>query len=518
MHGQTTSSQTNFCPSSLLSPDSFTIFCRRYSYVHMAAVTGRIDTLNDNLSAGIKPVFTFGTSNPLSTDYIPCPVYLAAVEDQSDVMDFLMALPECTTACKASAYLLQSTCHILRLPINSQNWNASVPSLVDKWKYYLRMIESEQSGECEFIYPKPVPAYQNQREIISPKDLEGVIADRKFLQVDIQIQCLLVVERCLGLAYVSPLSMENSLFSWIAEVALKFIKIDVDGEIIHRLLKHSSESFQIAYDSLDISNSPSYWSQALIMSHANYNYNGFLALLRQQTTKYRIDHAFFLNITVANLEKVITLSNTMCLKADSTKTLLKRIFYIVVVWIDDAQSASDDHLILRKDIDDFCSKFIVRFCKYPCGSTLLHYFIEYLALLNKELGFISLCLDIFLSCGGHNIINTPDWNGKKPIHFVASLDITAEKKIMLLSCLLSFGAHLDAVDTNGRGLLDSIMIRPQSDLSSFLCQLRPLPLFCHAARLVVAENLPYHHLGLPNHIINFVELHDHKCNNGFQLK
>ena len=152
-------------------------------------------------------------------------------------------------------------------------------------------------------------------------------------------------------------------------------------------------------------------------------------------------------------------------------------------------------------------ELISRFLYQPNGSTLLHLLLTKSIFLRIIVKW-NLFLRTILSLGGDDAILHPDGDdeGRRPLHIAANLNLT--DGVALTNTLILHGAHIDAVDVNGKTPLD--YCDRDSPIYSFLLSTGPLPLSCHAARTIVSENIPYQLIDLPKHIIQFIQLHDPK--------
>ena len=78
----------------------------------------------------------------------------------------------------------------------------------------------------------------------------------------------------------------------------------------------------------------------------------------------------------------------------------------------------------------------------------------------------------------------------------------------LVSLLLEFGAHVDAVNCDGCTAAEVVGRRNTEPIQQILSDHLPFPLTCQASRTIVATKIRYEVLDLPLHIKNFIKLHD----------
>ena len=207
----------------------------------------------------------------------------------------------------------------------------------------------------------------------------------------------------------------------------------------------------------------------------------------------------FLQILLVKVQSYLTLN---CLRS------LEEILYFIInfcVVVCEKENIRAQNL-LKEFITD---------CLYQLdGSTMIHIFLK-------------MCNDLYFQCTtelrdsktlilqnllkwGHQAINHPDEQnkGNRPLHVCSSFEPSAFKTTAV-KMLLSNGAHLDAV--NGLGLDFLSILNGEYELYNMLCSLYlPHPLTCLAAQSIVMHCLPYTIISLPQHIVNFIALHDHK--------
>lgn len=102
-----------------------------------------------------------------------------------------------------------------------------------------------------------------------------------------------------------------------------------------------------------------------------------------------------------------------------------------------------------------------------------------------------------LRWGADSVINLPDSKGQRPLH----LAMTMHSKTTIVSHLLDYGAHYDAVNAEGKAFYELSEAYPTDS---------PLSLVCQASRKIVVEAIPYWKLDIPKHVTEFVSLHDPK--------
>ncbi len=372
----------------------------------------------------------------------------------------------------------------------------------------MRLIES-QSIECGInCFPVQRTVYGNRKEFTCETEMIQAIKNHNFFHVEIYLQCLLIMERCLGLHFMSPLNNDLNMSLWISNVALHLIQTMVDTKIIQFLLNRSTQAFHAVYEKkMNTGGTPAiavlqcqYWCQTQLLENDRRHYNGFLALQLQRKSS-EIIHIDFLESMMKTFDKIVLLSDEMHLKKDSIQILLKRIFYVITCWYNDVYHHAAC-CTFPIQLSNFCNILIEKYTNFPFRGTLLHSFLQYIAMLelSKDHEFITNLLEQFLLSGGYRMINAMDANGIRPVHYITDLNIPVDLKIKFLSISESYGAHLDSVDKNGRMILD------ETNLNGFFMSRRPLSLLCYCARVVVSEQIVYKQV--PKHIIKLIQIHE----------
>ena len=111
-------------------------------------------------------------------------------------------------------------------------------------------------------------------------------------------------------------------------------------------------------------------------------------------------------------------------------------------------------------------------------------------------------------------INAMDCNGKRPLHVAVTMAPTSHpvckhtsiEEINVVAMLVDNGAHLDAVDSEGKTAYE---ICPDPSVWKIIIPPSPPSLICLASRAVVSHGIPYRNLKcLPRCIVSFIMIHD----------
>ena len=132
---------------------------------------------------------------------------------------------------------------------------------------------------------------------------------------------------------------------------------------------------------------------------------------------------------------------------------------------------------------------------YPNESTLLHLLLTSVVLNghDNQQSIYTHCHEeefviAMLDAGCDKVVNHTDKKGQRPLHIIA-------KRMDLFKQLVNYGAHVDAVNTEGKTVLPTGTFGVPS-------------LYCTVANAIVKYSLPYQSAQLPSHVVQFVMLHD----------
>lgn len=477
-----------------------------YSAIHLAAASGKVDVIRLLLANGASPSFQGSTSNPYCKDYLPCPLYVAAAEGHKAVVDMMVDLPDCPLLCKSDAYLVLAVLPMLR---SRFPYNDNVRLWRDKehWKLALQYLEESPMMPA---YPPLKKEYGYRSEFVKVNQLVQVWDTTQFNLLDMYYQAFMIAERCLGLYFVSPIVWKHNMALWFGAKAIIVFKI---AEAQYLTL----QSIRLCLGWLkNLFYNPYYNGNIIVLMK---NLRGTILCCQAALKKVEINEWIFfpsyidLVIDTLDMFKCLydkALKNNFRVDSVCCFTAVDIFLMFVLSVISDVGLSLDGipSLSLQTKIKDLTTRFLYQ----PFGSTLIHQFcmsssdiVDVVNTCQSEYTnfrkAVLLSLKLLLSLGGDKAINHCDMDGDRPIHIAVKkkyFDMSSE----LVTILLENGAHVDAVDKSGATASDYCA----KDSPSLPTD--PLPLFCCAARSVIFYNIPYHQIDLPEHIIQFIQLHD----------
>lgn len=357
------------------------------------------------------------------------------------------------------------------------------------------------------LITEPIEEYNGVSELKSIHDLDTINANpspnQTFeIQLDLAYQALLIRERCLG--YGDP-TLIYSLF------------------LIGQWLIHESTPNSHYKEGLSLWLRGSYMLCHQIQNRTsisvfllNQILNGvqlvFLTQLEVWSTEYETreprvilfgEHLCqkYLTPIINNLIKCVCLSIDLC-KTRHTHIISRKSFYSGMKVL---LEALDGFLALRPnglDIEGLIELLIEKSPKIIIDtnglpSTLVHIILKSDAIKHPE-----NILQIIFEKNGHWMVNGVGPLGMRPLHLTYQTEV--------ITLLLDYGAHLDAVDSSGRSAIKDVnMRRPDLFPDTWV---KPEALKCLSACVIASSDVPYAGLSIiPPILKRFISLHDNKA-------
>ena len=474
-----------------------------YSVVHLAATKGRVDIVKFLLSAGISPLFL--PAQPFNSDYIPCPLFLAASTGQRRMVEELILHKECPPACKSDAYLLLGA---TRCEISPRGLTMTSREM---WTKGLT-IREESKLELRFILPNE--NYGNRTEMRNLEELHTLAQEPNFPRHEAYFQSLVIRERCMGYG-------DQGLIYFLIRRGLWFVNHNQFEEA--EWLWFRAMDMEVRVCEVEIGNSRFGHSEGLQRDLEKDLSQYACGIWHMVHEDYRPNFEKYVEFGFKELEIL------QCLKEKSetapfidTLSILAILIYIFASWVyyDNREGHEEraDDTFASESCNRYGRKFVERHLKTAKGSSLLHLLLSNMPILEEDEKLLDKYPDLtnlinaLLQWGADEAINMPDENGTRPIHLaidLANKNETDDSRDTqeLVSPLIAAGVHLDAVNQHG----ETIHFMCSNDLVKVVLYSNgPLPLYCQAATRIVAEGIPYKNVRLPLHIVEHVGLHDRK--------
>ena len=466
-----------------------------YTAMHEAAQKGKTEVIKVLLDYGMSPLFATGIK-----DYVPCPLYLAASVGKRSVVDFLIEREDCPLQCKCDAYLLLATTKI-------ENPNVEDNRQDDALQLWLKGLEASEveNDELTSLSSK----YLNHTEITSAKHLQKLWDTPRFKLVDIYFQCLLIRERCMG-------PVDRSLIEYLVKRGADFSerRYYKECECVWERAMELEESIcetecsHPQYEYCDRIENDLTWYLRMFVHGIKYTIGytpnfqryiqfaikslGYLDRIRDKADGKLISNLHVISITV-------TIMLLWLLNERNVAIATKSKFYLPAVFTSLLSELVSNYLY------DSCGQFSLLNYMFNNMSDL-HYFCSYD--LSSIIYVFNVFVEAVMKAGGKECLNTVDRHGRRLLDHASIHSTLLRQTGECVSTLVEWGAHIDAVDYRGQTAAHPDYCFRNSSTYSYFLSLGPSPLFCYAARTIVREHLPYQTLGLPNHIVSFVKLHD----------
>ena len=464
---------------------------RHFSALHHAACHGNILVVCQLLTCKANPMFrTAPTLLKEQGEYIPCPLYLAAAHGANDVAQELLKHQDCTPACEAEAYLLlgSSQCE------KSRRWLLLYVENI--WSQALTIYE--QNHFCP-VYLPPIEAYGKRKEVKSVAELQQLCSAPLSLH-EAYYQSLIMRERCMGygdwkltwqLLHRGKVFLSQQKYQDAEQLLFRAVEMT-----IHVL---NTKPLRSNYKPAFFYQEPQWPSVAECIGRLN-------EWMQRQVTNNIVPR--FYRYLELGLDLLEVTQNDQELTPD-TRELICGVLSLFAVWLSSSEiktplsEESPTRFELCEQMGEtFVAKYM--FTALP-DFTLLHLALlgEYLLRRNEHLVNTIPLVAALLRWGTDTVINYPTSSGQRPLHLAV---LAQHEGHLLVPLLVDHGAHLDAVNANGKTAYD---LCTTSELLEVFPS-TPLRLACQACRVLVQERVPYQNIELPAHIKYIVSLHD-KC-------
>ena len=441
-----------------------------YTAMHYAACSNNIGHIETLIFHGMS--LMFAPADPMNPNYVPCPLYLSVRDGSINTMRYLMDHPYCPDVCKWEACLI--------------NWQSN-PMDWEILENGLKYLEAS-SIKPVYLQSEVAAVYGSCKEISTKYEID--LLQTSFNNMESYYQTLLINERMFGVHNkIGLLTMNVGFFfntghniqgNMILEHAMRLCLKKVELYLDHPFYNDTDEVVRLFN-----------WAGDEVRNVSKFIRKGAL-----------IDMYSYCQLLKMLLVKVQSYLTLNCLRSLEEILYLIMNFCVVVCEKEDIRSQK----LLKEFITD---------CLYQLdGSTMIHIFLKMCNDLyfqsTTELRYSKTLILENLLNWGHQAINHPDEQnkGNRPLHVCSDFEPSAFKTTAI-EMLSSNGAHFDAV--NGFGLDFLSILTGDNQLYNMLCSLYlPLPLTCLAAQSIIIHCLPYTIINLPQHIINFIALHDCK--------
>ena len=469
-----------------------------YTAMHEAAQKGETEVIKVLLDYVMSPLFA--TSKPGIKDYVPCPLYLAASVGKRSVVDFLIEREDCPLQCKCDAYLLLAIAKIEYPDVEDNHQD-------DALQLWLKGLEASEIENAELTSLSS--KYLNHTEIRSAEHLQKLWDTQTFKLVDIYFQCLLIRERCMG-------PDDQSLIECLVKRGVYFSKrcYYKECECVFERAMELEESICETKCS-----HPQYEYCNGIENDFSWHF-GMIVLGIEYTIGYTFNFQRYAQFAIKLLGYLDRIRDKADGKLIGNSDVLSGTVSLMLLWLLNERKvalATKSEFYLPPIFTSLLNELVSNYLYDSCGqfSLLFHMFHTMSKIkffcgydLSSIIYIFNVFVEAVMKAGGKECLNTLNSHGRRLLEDASMISKTLRQTGECVSTLIEWGAHIDAVNYLGRTAAHPKYCLQNSSTYSYFVSLGPSPLFCYAARTIVREHLPYQTLGLPNHIVSFVKLHD----------
>lgn len=501
-----------------------------FTALHIAAMKGRANVVKEliqmgtELGEGKMQLFPQGPSyGHHGEEYVPCPLFMAAANSRRNVVDLLTRHPDMPAACRRDVKLLQGVVRLEQGNDPTQLWRDAFTDSRDGEGAH-QLIDSAP--------PHAVEVYGGREEIGC---VESVVRLSQLpaqeAAVEKLYQALIIRERCMG-------PRDPALFWQLSKLAKTLLEGGSGGEVMwlaaQKLFLRAVELFEeyrLPYLvggyilPQEMQEDVAHWVEKYLS----------VCLLELSKRTFTPNFArymeFFFKLLSALKERTEALRDAYQCENTHPQSLLRGVLSVFRLWIKHStlpECPSDCAL----ECESFGKMFVASNLYFPDGSTLLH---EAIAMWRDSFTYCpkpeslgvkgqvqqhhhddTLLLTALLEWGAAEVVNvaTPT-AGDCPLHQLASalresVFPNLPSYASLLSTLISYGAHIDAVNSSGDTAYSICStVTRLAELRAELAPPIPPPLACLCCHRILTWAVPYAELDcLPSRVKGFIQLHD----------
>ena len=483
-----------------------------YTLMHVAAKEGHLHTIKTLLARGIPPMFNKGTPN--DEDFVPCPLFLAAVNGhQSVVHEFLSRKRNCPVACESNAMMLLGVGEQKKIPRTSYSVEDLSVSFALVERSWARGLELQHQMADKFR-PAQMPAYGNRKELDSMTELSRVLQNAE----ERAYQSLIIMERCLG--YGSQIITESCL----GQERLDVLSLSSLANCIHRIMQAAIVKWKAELQD-SIFRDPS-TIQPLVENYLQRFSNRYSGCVHQS-----------LSLGLDALDILLQLQAVHICEGVSLQSALSSILYLFAIWLHQDYDSKRESLVGAEtylgpeECEELGKKLVSEHLHSLEGTTLLHMALNSTKLLSeaKSAAYLAYCrwyrgnggqaspqhywpnLDLglliraLLRWGADAAIDVFDWNGQRPLHLAVKLTNMTASTLDVITPLVRWGAHLDYVNREGH---TPLTLCQSDEAKQLLSPPGPLPLACLACHRIIEEKIAYKEMTIPTRVKNIIQNHD----------
>ncbi len=470
-----------------------------YSVMHLAAAKGKSDVIKLLLQYNVSAMFQ--SANPHASNYVPCPLFLAASTGQHKAVDVLLKCSDCPLDCKADAYLLLAAmqCELRK------RLRISEPKIQECWE---RGLQLRQENGLPIVKMALLETYQFREEIATSDELANLWHTHNFSHLGAFYQSLLIRERCMGF-------LDQGLIYFLIRRGSYFCQDGCCKEA--ELLWKRAMDMEILVCEIEI-NHEHYGHCEGIMRDLEKDLTMYCHGINQMLDiGYNPDFIMYISYGLKELEILDSLAGKADVEIVTNEIIIGLILELFLYWIVHYTSvikgASSSDYCWPLECDQLGKLFVSKYLLFKPGTTLLHHVVtNFSTSENNEKrildNFTDLCplIECIISWGADRVLDQPNECGLRPIHLAIQL-ASPNEDTEILTPLIEAGVHLDAVNKDGYSIYD-LCNNTCTRNNIVLNMAGPSSLLCLSARSIIIHDICYN--TLPRHVQQFIHYHDAK--------
>lgn len=455
-----------------LGADPYIANKQGYAAVHIAAVMENDPVLQALLSHGVDPLL----NNTLTSDGIASPLYLSTVNYlthglRGNCTQILLDHQTCHTSMQADVLRLEAMFYFITCTKLGSNIDLDV---------FMLLVTKAKSLEDGSNHGLQVELEDSSTH--SNSHMFAIVST-------VAMECLSVAIRCLGYHHEAVTYARLCLANWLI---VQGQQSEVDTEAFESLFS-IGKSFLIT--------SKSKYSQEFLLKKHQLHSQAVTAGMALAKT--------LVKETPFQCQEYLMLE---FLKSAFAAVLHQHVHhYHLTKKSNLAHELIESLIVLCTRVKNLVKPVVTGlFANEEVGTELLHMvLVEMPTYFDKKQKTASIIkvLKLLLKYGGYKYINNPAHTGNRLLHTaVKYLPGFHDARLKILSLLIEFGAHVDAVDASGN---TSASLCSFPHVQAFLTheEGRPLPLCCLSCRSVIKHQIEYKCFHIPPAIKKLISYH-----------
>jgi ankyrin repeat protein len=480
-----------------------------YAPIHLAALHGQADVIKVMFSKMIDPLYHHHSSSSFSSKLdvdSPCPMYLAAANGWTIVVDLFAAQPSCPSFCKIDAKLLLGAASRLLMTSITDD---SMTNVIKLWIEARKLNDKRDITSCPMIY-----AYGYRKECVNEDRLQELMQNSGTIETETLYQSLIIHERCMG---------ASNSYNWVFLAGIKMYqqKHYKEAEVLWQ------RAMKLHYEFATQNVGNKFWQHDLKGS-VEYMMQFAGAVENMVNDGYTPMWVEYIEYALQQLKLcILTSFKTNILESSSG---ILRVYYCLLqifsCWIVTdcgsytTSSGFESSCCFPETLERVGQSFVDT-AGVLTRTNLLHVAIHPAATLKvgrlnhwQTSQRLPGLLKALITWGCIDNIDEMV-NGERPLHLAAKLPNKILRNVTI-EVLIHNNAHEDSVNKDGKTPQDVYKSNYPDDMSPFNSQVRKL--LCLAACIISKNNVNTHSSITTTQLKSMLELHTSTNNNTEWIK